>query len=478
MSSLGPGAVIAGKYRLIGLLGKGAMGEVWRAEHVTLGAPVAIKLIDVDLLGSSGANENSEIVQRFFREAKAAAALRTPHVVQIQDHGYDGPLPYIAMEMLEGETLEQRIERVRVLPPLMTTTIITHIARAVGKAHEAGIVHRDLKPSNVFLVRNDEDEIAKVLDFGIAKAIGGGVLGSQGGVATRTGSVVGTPCYMSPEQALGNKTIDQRADLWALGVIAYECVVGVRPFDSEALGDLIVQICARPLPVPSAFGRVPDGFDAWFAKACAREPNERFQTAKELAESLRWILCPDQSGVWKLSQTHPSLPNIVMPQARVSAPGPEPSAFAKTSTPDPTTMTHRGLVSAVAPAQPAPKKMRPAVIAGAVAAAVISAVTVIVLLASTSGPAGTTDATNPSASPPSASPAAPPPKETVAAPTTASAAPSPSTPPTNEPAAGTTNAAPTASAAPSSTTRPPVNKGGTTNKKTGTTNKKTPDWGI
>ncbi|MDI3281995.1 serine/threonine-protein kinase [Polyangium sp. 15x6] len=478
MSSLGPGVVIAGKYRLVGLLGKGAMGEVWRAEHVTLGAPVAIKLIDVDLLGSSGASENSEIVQRFFREAKAAAALRTPHVVQIQDHGYDGPLPYIAMEMLEGETLEHRIERVRVLPPLMTTTIITHIARAVGKAHEAGIVHRDLKPSNVFLVRNDEDEIAKVLDFGIAKAIGGGVLGSQGGVSTRTGSVVGTPCYMSPEQALGNKTIDQRADLWALGVIAYECVTGIRPFDSEALGDLIVQICARPLPVPSAVAPVPDGFDAWFAKACAREPNERFQTAKELAESLRWILCPDQSGIWKLGQTHPSLPAIVMPQqARISSPGPEPSAFAKTRAPDPTTMTHRGLVSAVAEAQPTSRKMRPAVIVAALAAAGVGAATAVVLL-STSGPPATTDATTPSASPPSASPAAEPPKETIAAPTTASVAPPPPPPATSEPAAGTTDTPPTTSAAPTSTTRVPINKGGTTTKKTGTTNKKKPDWGI
>ena len=475
MSSLGPGAVIAGKYRLISLLGKGAMGEVWRAEHVTLGAPVAIKLIDVDLLGTNGANENSEIVQRFFREAKAAAALRTPHVVQIQDHGYDGAVPYIAMEMLEGETLEQRLDRIRVLPPLMTTTILTHIARAVGKAHEAGIVHRDLKPSNVFLVRNDDDEIAKVLDFGIAKAIGGGVLGSQGGVATRTGSVVGTPCYMSPEQALGNKTIDQRADLWALGVIAYECVTGVRPFDSEALGDLIVQICARPLPVPSAAGPVPEGFDAWFAKACAREPNERFQTAKELAESLRWILVPDQSGMWKLTHTHPSLPNIVMPNARVSAPGPEPSAFAKTSTPDPTTMTHRGLVSAVAPAQPAPKKMRPAVIAGAIAVVLIGAGTIAMLLSS-NGTTTTADGTNPSASPPSTSPAAPPPSETVAPPPTASAAPTAAL--TNEPATGTTDSAPTTSAAPSATTpRYPLNKGGTTNKKTGTSTKK-PNWGI
>src|SRR5262245_17258019 len=115
MASLGVGAVIAERYRLVDLLGKGAMGEVWRAEHTTLGAPVAIKLIDVELL-DAGTRDNNEIIQRFFREAKAAAALRSPHVVQILDHGYDGTLPYIAMELLEGETLERRLEQVRVLP--------------------------------------------------------------------------------------------------------------------------------------------------------------------------------------------------------------------------------------------------------------------------------------------------------------------------------------------------------------------------
>ena len=266
----------------------------------------------------------------------------------------------------------------------MTATILTHIARAIGKAHEAGIVHRDLKPSNVFLVKNDDEEIAKVLDFGIAKATGGGVLGSQGGLATRTGSVVGTPCYMSPEQALGNKTIDQRADLWALGVIAFECVCGQRPFDSEALGDLIVQICARPLPIPSAVAPVPDGFDAWFAKACARETHERFQTSKELAEALRWVLCPDTSGIFRLTQTHPSLPNVVV--ARPSSPGPDPSPLAKTAAVDPTNMTHRGLVSAVAPTATSSKNKRPAVIAGVAAAVVLGGITIAVL-ATTGGPA-------------------------------------------------------------------------------------------
>jgi serine/threonine-protein kinase len=378
MSSFGPGAVIAGKYRLISLLGKGAMGEVWRTEHTTLGAAVAIKLIDVDLLGP-GNISNSDVVQRFFREAKAAAALRSPHVVQILDHGYDGRVPYIAMEMLEGETLEQRLERIRVLPPLMTATLITHVARAIGKAHEAGIVHRDLKPGNVFLVKNDDEEIAKVLDFGIAK-IAPGALGAEGGLATRTGSVVGTPCYMSPEQALGNKSIDHRADLWSLGVIAFECICGVRPFDSEALGDLIVQICARPLPIPSevvaASGvPLPDNFDAWFAKACAREPHERFQSARELAESLRFLLSPEGSGLISLGMTGTAMPRIVVPpQDRISMLGLEAAAGLRPQFPNANTMTHPGVAAAVTSGAGTNKSKRSAIILGFVAMLVVAAI--------------------------------------------------------------------------------------------------------
>jgi eukaryotic-like serine/threonine-protein kinase len=374
MNSFGPGAVIAGKYRLVSPLGKGAMGEVWRAEHTTLGASVAVKLIDVELLGPGN---NGEVVQRFFREARAAASLRSPHVVQILDHGYDGRLPYIAMEMLEGETLEERLDRLRVLPPIMTATIITHIARAIGKAHEAGIVHRDLKPGNVFLVKNDDEEIAKVLDFGIAK-ITTGALGAEGGVATRTGSVVGTPCYMSPEQALGNKSIDQRADLWSLGVIACECICGIRPFDSEALGDLIVQICARPLPIPSQMVAangvpIPEGFDAWFAKACSREPAERFQTARELAESLRFLLAPEGSGLISLGMTGTAMPRIVVPsQDRMSLVGPDGISIMRPPLPSAHTMTHPGVASAVTAGSATNNKgRRSAMIIGGVATLVV-----------------------------------------------------------------------------------------------------------
>jgi serine/threonine-protein kinase len=273
--------ILSGKYRLERELGRGGMGSVWLAEHLTLRSPVAIKLID------PGIAENPEALARFLREAQAAAALRSPHVVQILDHGVDNGVPFIVMELLEGESLASRIERAHRLSPAETARILTQVARAVTRAHEAGIVHRDLKPDNIFLVRNDEEEVAKVLDFGVAKASSHGMGAASG--ATRTGSVLGTPYYMSPEQAEGAKSIDGRSDLWALGVIAWECLLGTRPFEAETLGGLLLAICARDIPVPSSVGAVPPGFDAWFAKACARNVAYRFNSAKELAAELRHV---------------------------------------------------------------------------------------------------------------------------------------------------------------------------------------------
>jgi eukaryotic-like serine/threonine-protein kinase len=275
------GTVLAGKYALVSKLGQGGMGAVWRAEHVQLRSPVAIKLIDNQIAS------NPEALARFMREAQSAAALRSPHVVQILDFGADNGVPYIAMELLEGESLAARIERTRGLTPAETAHIITQVARAVSKAHEGGIVHRDLKPDNIFIVKNDEEEVAKVLDFGIAKA--SSTFGPTTGSNTRTGAILGTPYYMSPEQAEGNRLVDHRTDLWALGVIAFECLLGRRPFDSEALGSLLLAICTRPIPVPSSLARVPQGFDAWFARACSRELAQRFQSARELAAELRRV---------------------------------------------------------------------------------------------------------------------------------------------------------------------------------------------
>ena len=302
-AALEPGRILAGKYRLGERLGDGGMGAVYRAEHLVLQAPVAIKVIEREV-----ADEGTKA--RFMREAQAAAALRSPHVVQILDYGTEGDFPFMVMELLEGEPLARRIKRKKRLSAQETTWILSHVGRAVAKAHELGIVHRDLKPDNVFLVHNEEDEIAKVLDFGVAKIEATSLSGDS---HTRTGSLLGTPYYMSPEQAQGNKAVDHRSDLWALGVIAFECLTGKRPFASEGLGDLVLQICIRDLPVPSALAPVPIGFDGWFAKAVQREPDDRFQSAKELTDALRDALGAKDS---------PSVPDILVTTAPDSTPLP------------------------------------------------------------------------------------------------------------------------------------------------------------
>jgi eukaryotic-like serine/threonine-protein kinase len=277
-----PGAVFAGRYRLIRELGRGGMGAVWLAEHLTLRSNVAIKVIDPTRVASPSA------VGRFVREAQAAAALHSPHVVHVFDFGDDEGVPYIAMELLDGESLAQRLQRVGKLSPAETCEIVTQIARALAKAHHAGVIHRDLKPDNLFLVRNDDATLVKVLDFGIAKAVSGEL--EAAAPETETGAILGTPYYMSPEQIEGSKDIDHRSDLWSLALITYECLLGSRPFEGSKLGELILQICVRPMPVPSERGAVPEGFDAWFARAAAREQNARFATARELAEALRTLV--------------------------------------------------------------------------------------------------------------------------------------------------------------------------------------------
>jgi serine/threonine protein kinase len=282
-SANGRGALVAGKYEVIRLIGRGGMGSVWEGRHASLGTRVAIKFVDAEHA------DNDEARSRFVTEARAAAAIQSKHAIQIFDHGVtDDGRPYMVMELLVGEPLDVRIERLGRLSLAETARILAQVCRALARAHEAGIIHRDLKPENIFLVRSveDEDEIAKVLDFGIAK-IRIPFQGSEPTSSTDTGAVIGTPYYMSPEQARGLRTIDHRTDLWSLGVIAYKCVTGVLPFEGQSVGDLLVKICTDPLPTPSAVASdVPAAFDAWFARALDREPAARFTSAAELADAL------------------------------------------------------------------------------------------------------------------------------------------------------------------------------------------------
>src|SRR5688572_10926219 len=270
------GVEVAARYRLVRKLGTGGMGTVWLAQDMLLDSDCALKLIDDDK------SESEEVRIRFAREAKVAAQLRGAHVVDVFDHGEWSGVPYIAMEFLDGEDLGTRLDRVKKLGAEATYRIVAHVARALVKAHAYGIVHRDLKPENVFLVEGDEGEIAKVVDFGIAKHDAYSLRDKT----TKTGSFLGTPFYVSPEQARGKPT-DHRSDLWSLGVIAFQCLTGRPPFESEALGELMGMILYDDIPMPSQ--RNPElsaEIDAWWTRAAARDREQRFESAKDLADAL------------------------------------------------------------------------------------------------------------------------------------------------------------------------------------------------
>jgi serine/threonine protein kinase len=187
------------------------------------------------------------------------------------------------MELLQGESVAQRLERVRQLDYAATHRLVAHVARALTRAHAIGIVHRDLKPENVYLVPNDDGEVAKVLDFGVAKWSSDWAVSS----VTKTGLLVGTPLYMSPEQARGTKEIDFRADLWSLAVMTFQALTGELPFLSEGLGDLLAKIMFEPIPLPSSIvPSLPPGLDAWWVRAASRDIEARYQSAKELSDAL------------------------------------------------------------------------------------------------------------------------------------------------------------------------------------------------
>ena len=292
-----PGDIIAGRYRLERELGRGAMGMVWAAMHTTLGQRVAIKLIATDKA------QSGEARQRFGLEAKAAARLRSRHVVQVYDDGEtpDGT-PYIVMEYLDGQTLEERLEAQRDMGLGEAVRIATHIGRALARAHAQGVVHRDLKSGNIFIAKTDDDElgwVAKVLDFGVAK-----VLNEPS--ATRTGTIVGTPLFMSPEQIRGASHVDHRADLYSLGMVFYNMVTGSHAFDGPSYSDVLVAICTQSLPdIRTVAPWLPVTLGAWFDKACARERDERFQSADEMIEALQQAAGPGSR------LTRPSVPDEI-----------------------------------------------------------------------------------------------------------------------------------------------------------------------
>ncbi|MDB4939200.1 MAG: serine/threonine protein kinase [Labilithrix sp.] len=283
---LSPGMIVANKYELVRKLGTGAMGEVWAARHKTLDEEVAIKLVMRGVDHEDGTSADS----RFLLEARVAAALsrKTRHIVAVTDHGQDGALGYLVMELLAGESLDQRIARTGALPVAKVAPMITQLARGLSIAHAEGVVHRDLKPSNVFVTLDEDgNAVAKVLDFGIAKLRRG--LDRKAAHATQRGFLLGTPAYMSPEQARG-KPIDHRADVWALAVIAYHMLTNEFPFDGGSGPELFARICRiEPIAIRDRRPDLPQIVGDFFTRAFARRIEDRFQSALSLASAFEQL---------------------------------------------------------------------------------------------------------------------------------------------------------------------------------------------
>ncbi len=283
-TNIGPGTVLSDRFRLVKPIGSGGMAIVWRAEHLVLGIPVALKML-------RPVDAHSKVARaRFEKEARTVAALTHPNVVHILEYGMHGDVPFFAMELLEGETLAKRLQRQKTLDATTVVWLVEQIARPVDKAHAKGIIHRDIKPDNIFLHATEEGEVPKLVDFGIAKLIDGDAKDSL----TRTDAVIGTTHYLSPERARGKKPIDAKVDLWALAVVVYECVVGQRPFDEHAedLLGLLKAIAEVDYPPPSVLRPIPPEFDAWTDQALNPNPNRRFGSAAEMAAALREALLP------------------------------------------------------------------------------------------------------------------------------------------------------------------------------------------
>lgn len=311
--SLSTGDIIDGKYRIVRLLGEGGMGAVYEGDNTRIHRRVAIKVLH------SGVAENADAVQRFEREAQAAGRIGSQHIVEVLDLGDlpDGDR-YMVMEYMAGDSLSERIRKVGKLRPDQIYPIAHQLLEGLQAAHAAGIIHRDLKPDNVFVLteHGNQRDFVKILDFGISKF---SALGNESGFSmTRTGAVMGTPYYMSPEQAKGAKGMDQRADLYSVGVILYECATGQVPFNADTFNELLFKIVLEePPPLESLVPDINPGFAEIIRRAMAREPAHRFQTAKEFQAAIEhWA-----NGAGVVTHADMTGPRPAMPSL-ASAPAP------------------------------------------------------------------------------------------------------------------------------------------------------------
>lgn len=289
------GAIIDGKYRLLRLLGEGGMGAVYEAEPLAAsGGPalperVALKLLVPELLDRKGTTH----LARFHREARAASAIDTPHIIRVLDFGTDpgSSSPFMVMELLLGQDLDHLLQDVGMLRPDTAMRVAAQVCMGLEKAHEARVIHRDIKPANLFLAHQDDGALVmKILDFGIAKIKPDA--GAQTSGLSRSGGLIGSPRYMSPEQAKGSKHIDYRTDIWSLGVVLYRVLSGKLPHhEAHSLGDLILSICTSP---PRLVQDVAPWVSPEVAKVVHRalclDPDERFPTATAMLDAIRPLL--------------------------------------------------------------------------------------------------------------------------------------------------------------------------------------------
>jgi len=278
------GSEIAGRYRLLHWLGDGGMGVVWAAEHIESGAPVAIKFIR-DQLASP------QLHRRFVREARAASAVRHPNVVQIREvlELTDGS-PVLVMEFLVGESLDQMLSRQKEIPLREVASIMQQVVSAVGSAHAIGIIHRDLKPENIFLVPGEGGSLlVKVLDFGIAKLTAAHGEAARTDIAlTDSGAILGTPFYMAPEQVFGDRDLDHRADIRAIGLIIYECLTGILPTRAETVGQILKLILTRSIcPIEQLAPDLPADVAALVNRMVSRRKDQRPYDLLCVSEVLR-----------------------------------------------------------------------------------------------------------------------------------------------------------------------------------------------
>jgi serine/threonine-protein kinase len=286
------GKTIAGRYVLRGLLGHGGMGAVYEAEHLGLGKRVAIKFVDPEFA------TDEKVVARFAREARAMSAIESAHIVTVFDAGTEDGRPYLVMELLRGEDLGQRLRRTRRAALAEAMHIVAQVLKGLARAHGAGIVHRDLKPDNVFLVKHDTDPLfAKIVDFGISK-IERPRANTSPLALTGRGTVLGTPFYMSPEQAQALPDVDGRTDLYSVGAILFECLTGRPPHTGESYEQIILSICMREAPSVQVYDpALPAEVAAFVTRSLLRDRTQRFTSAERMLAALHEVAPVERTRV-------------------------------------------------------------------------------------------------------------------------------------------------------------------------------------